>query len=99
MLKHVLNDSAVWKKSVTSDDYNSDNLSDGITIKCKIEFAVQNQTDGAKSVKKHPARMYCNEDVELGDVILFKGNKFKIIQITVYEDFDSNPVLKEVFLL
>lgn len=99
MLKHVINDFAVLKSVIGSDEYNADVFSDPVTIKCKVEFAKKIDTSKTSCQQTHPARMFCYEDVKLNDIVTYQDNDYKIIQVNSYKDLDGNPMFYEVFMI
>jgi len=99
MLKHVINDFAVLKPVIGSDEYNSDIFGNSKTIKCKIEFAKKPDTSQTFCRQSHPARMFCYEDVNLNDIVTYQNIDYKVIQVNSYKDLDGKPMFYEVFLI
>ncbi len=99
MLKHLLNDKAVLKTVQNVDEYDIPTISDVKTISCKIEFAMESENSSLSSVKTNPARMFCVDEVKLGDVVTHNGNNYKVIQVNTYEDLDGQTMLREVYLV
>jgi len=99
MLKHVISDFAFLKSFTGSDEYNTDVFSEPVKIKCKVEFAKKVDVYPTSRQQTHPARMFCYEDVKLNDVVTYKNNDYKIIQVNPYNDLDGNPMFYEVFMI
>lgn len=99
MLKHLLNDRAILKSVQDVDEYDVPTISDIRSISCKFEFAIKNDSNYLSSQKTLPARMFCVEDVQVGDIISFDENNYKVIQVNNYNDFEGKLMLREVFLL
>lgn len=99
MLKHLLNETAILKSVENVDEYDMPVISDIKNIKCKIEFAakIENLSDSSK--KTYPARMFCVDEVNTGDIISFNSVNYKVIQVNEYEDLDGQIMLREVYLL
>ena len=82
MLKHLLNESAFLKSVETVDEYGSSVISDIKTVNCKIEFAYS-QNDGTESsLLEKPARMFCVEDVKIGDIVSYNQVNWKKASIS-----------------
>lgn len=99
MLKHLLNDSAVLKSVSNVDEYDVPTVSDIRTINCKIEFAVSSESSSVSSSKIKPARMFCIDEVNIGDIISYNSVNYKIVQVNTYEDLDGQTMLREVYLI
>ncbi len=99
MLKHLLNDRAVLKSVQDVDEYDVPTISEIRSISCKFEFAVKNDLSSQSSQKTLPARMFCVDEVRVGDIISFDENNYKVIQVNNYNDFEGKLMLREVFLL
>lgn len=95
-----MNDFVDWKSVQNSNEYDLPIFNQIRTIKCKFEFAQNSQDNTISSIKTKPARMYCHETgIAVGDLISYKSNNYKVIQVNVYKDFDGIENLCEVFLL
>lgn len=99
MLKHLLNDRAVLKSVQDVDEYDVPTISEMRSISCKFEFAVKSDLNAQSSQKTLPARMFCVDEVRVGDIISFDENNYKVIQVNNYNDFEGKLMLREVFLL
>lgn len=99
MLKHLLNDTAVLKSVQDVNEYDVPTISEIKSINCKFEFAMKNDFNSYSSQKTMPARLFCLEEVRVGDIISYDENNFKVIQVNNYKDFDGKLMLREVFLL
>ena len=99
MLKHLLNDTAVLKSVQDVDEYDVPTISEIKSINCKFEFAVKNDSTATSSQKTMPARLFCLDEVRVGDIISYDENNFKVIQVNNYKNFDGKLMLREVFLL
>lgn len=99
MLKHLLNDTAILKSVQDVDEYDVPSISEIKFINCKFEFAVKNDLTALSSQKTYPARMFCVDEINVGDIISFNENNYKVIQVNNYEDFEGKLMLREVFLL
>lgn len=99
MLKHVLNDTAIVKSVSSVDEYSEDTYTESRNVKCKIEFAKKVDISPISSRQVHPLRMFCYETVNLNDVISYKNNDYRAVQVNVYNDLDGYPMFYEVFLL
>lgn len=99
MLKHLLNDTAVLKSVQDVDEYDVPTISEIRSINCKFEFAVKSDSYALSEQKTMPARMFCVDEVRIGDIISYEKNNFKVIQVNDYKDFDGKLMLREVFLL
>lgn len=99
MLKHLLNDRAVLKSVQDVDEYDVPTISTIKSINCKFEFAVKSDSTALSSQKTKPARMFCIEEIKVGDIISYNENNFKVIQVNNYENFEGELMLREVFLL
>lgn len=99
MLKHLLNDTAVLKSVENVDEYDIPVITDIKTLKCRIEFAAKSEDLSISSKKTHPARMFCVDEVNMGDIISFNSVNYKVIQVNAYEDLDGQIMLREVYLL
>lgn len=98
MLKHLLNESAVLKSVETVDEYGSSVISDIKTVNCKIEFAYS-QNDGTdSSLLEKPARMFCVEEVKIGDIVYYNQENYQVLQVNTYKDLDGKIMLREVYL-
>ena len=98
MLKHLLNDSAVLKSVHNVDEYDIPVFSKIKNIPCKFEFAVDEQSSISDSQKRKPARMFCIDDISVGDIISFNSENYKVVQVNSYDDLDGKLMLREVFL-
>lgn len=99
MLKHLLNDTAVLKSVQDVDEYDVPTISEIKPINCKFEFAIKSDQNALSTQKTKPARMFCIDEVRVGDIISYDEDNFKVIQVNNYEDFDGKLMLREVFLL
>ncbi|MGN0014237.1 MAG: hypothetical protein ACI37T_02325 [Candidatus Gastranaerophilaceae bacterium] len=99
MLKHLLNETAVLKAVENVDEYDIPVISDIKTLKCRIEFAVKSEENSGSSKKTYPARMFCVDEVNTGDIISYNSVNYKVIQVNAYEDLDGQIMLREVYLL
>jgi hypothetical protein len=99
MLKHLLNDTAVLKSVQDVDEYDVPSVLEIKTIKCKIEFAAQADLSSLSSQKSLPARMYCIDNVSVGDIVSFDEINYKVLQVNSYNGFDGEITLREVFLI
>ena len=99
MLKHILNDSAVLKPVIGSDEYNSPTFGTSKNIKCKIEFAQKIDSTQNSCRQSYPIRMYCYEKININDVITYQSNNYTVTQVNFYKDLDDKPMFYEVFLI
>lgn len=99
MLKHLLNETAVLKSVESVDEYDIPIISDIKTLKCRIEFASKSDENSGSSKKTYPARMFCVDEVNTGDIISYNSVNYKVIQVNAYEDLDGQIMLREVYLL
>ena len=98
MLKHLLNDSAVLKTPANIDEYGNVTTFTETTINCKFEFAVLENFSSVSSAKSYSVKMFCLENVNVGDLIFYNSDNFQVIQVNVYDDFDGNSMFREVYL-
>ena len=98
MFKHLLNESAVLKSVTGFDGYNSPVFAEPKTIKCKFEFVVKNDNSDVKTVAYKPARMFCIENISVGDVVVYNSKDYKVFQVNTYNGFDGYTSFNEVFL-
>ncbi len=98
-MKHLLNDRAVLKSVQDVDEYDVPTISTIKSINCKFEFAVKSDSTALSSQKIKPARMFCIEEIKVGDIISYNESNFKVIQVNNYENFEGELMLREVFLL
>lgn len=99
MLKHLLNENAVVKSVQNVDSYDVPTISDMKNIKCKFEYAVKSDFSAQNSLKNKPARMFCVEEIKIGDIVSFNSENYNVIQVNEYKDLDGKIVLREVFLV
>ncbi|MBQ2643977.1 hypothetical protein IJG14_00210 [bacterium] len=100
MLKHLLNDYATLKSVSSYDEFNSPVFQEEKIFKCKFEFALNSNFNSQNTTKTKPARLFSYEnDISVGDVILYNSVEYKVIQVNNYKDLDDNFVLNEVFLI
>ena len=99
MLKHILNDSAVLKPVIGSDEYNSPMFGTSKTVKCKIESTQKIDETQISCRQSFPLRMFCYEKMNINDVITYQNNDYKIIQVNFYKDLDDKPMFYEVFMI
>ena len=98
MFKHLLNESAVLKAVKSFDEFNSPVFDEPKTIKCKFEFVVKNDNSDVKAVSYKPARMFCTENISVGDVVVYNSKDYKVFQVNTYNGFGEHTVFNEVFL-
>lgn len=99
MLKHLMNDVAVLKSVQNADEYDIPTITELKSIKCRIEFAVKSEQTSISINRNKPARMYCYDEVNVGDIISYNFENFEVIQVNVYKDLDGNNSLREVYLV
>lgn len=99
MLKHLMNDVAVLKSIQNTDEYDIPTITEIKKIKCRIEFAVESEQKSISVNRNKPARMYCYEEVNVGDIISFNSENYEVIQVNTYKDLDGNNSLREVYLV
>ena len=99
MLKHILNDSAVLKPVIGSDEYNAPVFGTSKTVKCKIESTQKIDETQNSCRQSFPLRMFCYEKMNINDVITYQNNDYKIIQVNFYKDLDDKPMFYEVFMI
>lgn len=99
MLKHLMNDSAVLKSVQNVSEYDIPAITDIKNIKCRIEFAVKTDNDSFSVKKTKPARMFCYDPVNVGDIVSYNLENYNVIQVNTYEDLDGKTTLREVYLI
>ena len=87
-------------KSVqSSDEYDMPIFNQIKTINCKFELAQNTDKDNSSFKKVNSARMFCYEtDISVGDIVSYKSNNYKVIQVNTYNYPDGFTTVCEVFL-
>lgn len=98
MLKHLLNESAILKTVEKVDEYGSAVISDVKNINCKFEFAILQNSTSDMDCKEKPARMFCFDEVNIGDIVFYNEQNYKVVQVNNYKDLDNEIMLREVYL-
>lgn len=99
MLKHLMNDTAVLKSIQNADEYDITTITELKSIKCRFEFAVKSEQSSISVCRNKPARMYCYEEIKIGDIISYNSENYEVVQVNVYKDLDGNYPLREVYLI
>lgn len=100
MLKYLMNDTVEIKSVQNVNEYDLPVFQQIKTIKCRFEFALNSENNSTSSHKTKPARMFCYEpNISVGDIVSYKSENYKVIQVSQYNDLDGNNTLCEVFLI
>jgi hypothetical protein len=95
MIEGYLNQRAVWKRKIGSNEYGEP-VTKQKTIKVRWEGKRRLVRDNQGREVVSEARVFCTEAVKPGDELEFNGRRWPVIAVSTVPDLDGKEAHREV---